>query len=352
MTTYIIIAVLSVILSLLVRNTKGKRYLISLFVVFLPLFLFGVLRSDCMDMNDYELFYKDANGSRFWTEANERIEYGWAFLNYIMPNFFSLILLQTSLLVFSYIYVCKKYISPLYLALFILLLFLSGDKTVYFLTAMRNTMAIALLLFSLPLIEERKLTHFAVLTLVASLFHTSALIFFPLIYIVGRNSEMTSKEVCVWLIVLVLFLILPVDELVSQVAVLISGNVFEKYSSYLETTHENGVMAKLSSVIFSAMILFDLSRTPIDKKHLMLGRIALLFFYFPLLGSLNIRGSQYICVSLLLYSVYAISQRRTALRVCFTIMLIVYLAYAFFVIDASSPYSGLSTYQTLMDNLW
>ena len=353
MTTYIVIAVFSIFLSYIVRHTNREKYLVALIVVFLPFFLYGVLRYDCMDFEAYERFYESTHGNRFWDHVSERIEYGWAFLNYIMPNFFSLILLQTSALVLSYVYVCKKYINPQYLILFVVLLFLAGDKTVYFLTGMRNTMAIALLLFSLPLIEKRNLTYFAIVTVIASLFHTSALVFLPLAYLIGRNCKMTNKEVWIWVIVLIALLLLPLDYLVSKVSMMVSGNIFEKYSSYLRTSHETGVLAKSASVIFSGIILYDLSKHPIDSTHLMLGRLALLFFYFPLLGSLNLRGVHYFCVSLLLYSVYTISKRKiSTYRLVYIIALMAYLSYAFFVIDASTRYSGLTTFKTLLDNLW
>ena len=353
MTTYLVIAVFSILLSYFVRRLNGGNYTLALIVVFLPLFLFWVLRYNCMDWEAYEQFYEIAHGNRFWNNVSERIEYGWAFLNYIMPNFFSLVLLQTSILVLSYVYVCKKYITPQYLALFIIMLFLAGDKTVYFITAMRNTMSIALLLFSLPLIEKRNITYFVIVTVIASLFHTSALIIFPIAYSVCRNSKMTKREALIWIMAIIIILLLPIDVLVSRASLLVSGSIFEKYSPYLETSHENGVLAKSASVVFLGIILYDLSKYPIDKTHLMLGRLALVFFYCPLLGSLLPRGGHYFCVALLLYSVYTISKSKVSTyRLGYIIALMAYLSYAFFVIDASTRYSGLTTFKTLLDNLW
>lgn len=350
MTTYLFLFFITLILSFSVRSREGWRYAKALILVFVPFFLYGTLRTECMDMDVYELSYENIYGNEFYQSVNERYEIGYSFLNYIVPNFKILIFVQTLVLVTAYLFVCEKYVQPRYLWLFVILFFLSGEKTVYFLTAMRNTIAVAILLFSLPLIKERKILHFSGMVVLASLFHTSALFFMPLAYIVGRNTKMKKWELMAWVGVLVFLLVVPVSVLVDQVAVLIVGNDFEKYATYLKTAHENGFMAKTASVFFSSIILYDITRNSIDKTHMVLGRLSLLFAYFPLMGTLNMRATYCYCVFILLYAVYSLSKGyKFRYRIVFVTMLAVYAAYAFFVIDASSPYTGLSTYKSLID---
>lgn len=332
------------------RGKQGGGYVKILIIVFLPLFLFGALRTECMDMDVYEASYESMYGNRFYQSVNERYEFGFSFLNFIVPSFKLLIAIQTLAYVISCIFVCKRYIDSKYLWLFVFLFFLSGEKSVYFLTAMRNTIAVSIFFFSIPLIEKRKVLFFSSMVLLASLFHTSALFFMPLAYIIGRNTLMKKWEFMIWCGVLICLLILPISILVDQVSVLIVGNDFEKYASYLETAHENGIMSKISSIFLSGMVLYDIKKNPIDKIHLFLGRISLLFTYFPLTGSLNMRATYYYCIFILLYTVYALSKgRRYNYRVVFAIALSIYAAYAFFVVDGSSPYSGFSTYKSLID---
>lgn len=350
MTSYLFIFLITLILSLFARGKENFTYVKVLIIVFLPLFLYGALRTECMDMDVYEASYESMYGNKFYQSVNERYEIGYSFLNYIVPSFKILLAIQTLVYVSSCIFICKRYLNSKYLWVFIALFFLSGEKTVYFFTAMRNTIAVAIFIFSIPLIEKRKVFYFLGFVVLASLFHTSALFFMPLAYMVGRNTTMKKWECLIWCGVMAFLLVMPVSLFVDQVSVLIIGNDFEKYAAYLETVHENGVMAKVSSVFLSGMILYDIKINPIDKTHLFLGRISLLFTYFPLVGSLNMRATYYYCIFILLYAVYALSKgHRYNYRVVFAIVLGIYAAYAFFVVDGSSPYSGLSTYKSLID---
>lgn len=350
MTSYLFVFLITLILSLSARGKEGLNYIKALVIVFLPLFLYGALRTECMDMGVYEASYEDMYGNRFYQSVNERYEIGFSFLNYIVPSFRILIAIQTLAYVASCVFICKRYLKSNYLWLFVVLFFLSGEKTVYFLTAMRNTIAVAIFLYSIPLIEKRKVYYFSGMVVLASLFHTSALFFMPLAYIVGRSTKLRKWECMIWCGTLVFLLVMPVAMFVDQVSVLIIDTDFEKYASYLETAHENGFMAKVSSVFMSSMILYDIRKNPIDKTHLFLGRISLLFTYFPLTGTLNLRATYYYCIFILLYTVYVLSKgHKYKCRVVFAIVLSIYAAYAFFIVDGSSPYSGLSTYKSLID---
>lgn len=353
MASYLFIFLITFILSLFAREKENFSYVKVLIIVFIPLFLYGALRTECMDMDVYEASYESMYGNKFYQDVNERYEIGYSFLNYIVPSFKLLIAIQSLVYVSSCAFICKRYLNSKYLWLFIVLFFLSGEKTVYFFTAMRNTIAVAIFLFSIPLIEKRKVFYFGGMVIIASLFHTSALFFMPLAYIVGRNTTMRKWECLIWCGILVFLLIMPVSLLVDQVSVLIVGNDFEKYAAYLETAHENGFMSKVSSVFLSGMILYDIIKNPIDKTHLFLGRISLLFTFFPLVGSLNLRATYYYCLFILLYTVYALSKGyKHNYRIVFAIVLSIYATYAFFVVDASSPYSGLSTYKSLIDKIY
>lgn len=350
MITYVFLFIITFSIAYSIRKKVGSQYTWALIFVFVPLFLYGALRTHCMDFDQYELAYENAHGNQFFQSVNERYELGFSFLNYIVPSFRMMIFLQTFVFVVSYLYICKKYVEPQYLWLFIFLFFLAGDKTIYFLTAMRNTFAISIQLLALPLILKRKIFWFVAATFLASLFHTSALLFLPLAYIVGRSTKFENWELYLWMGILFFLLVVPVDLLVDQTSVFIKDNTFEKYSSYLEISHESGFLSKIASLLFACFILFDLRKVTNDREHLMLGRLALLYVYFPLAGSLNLRAVHYYCIFILLYAVYLFSTgRKSIIRYAFIILLAVYMGYALFVVDSSSQYSGFKTFKTLLD---
>ena len=352
MTTYLIIFAVTFLLSIFLKSSSNKTYLRKVIIVFIPILLYGLLRYECNDFFEYEMFHSNAFKNEFFNSINERFEWGYSYLNYILPQFWQVLLVQTVVLIASYCFVAYKYVPAQYLWVFIFLLFLSGEKTIFFLTAMRNTFALAILLFAIPLIKERKLLLYIGATLLAMLFHTSAVVYLPLAFIIGRSTIMKKGELIAWIAVIMVILVTPVETFINQAGLLISGNELEKYASYMESYHENGVLQKMASVIFSGLVLYDLyaKNEEHDGTKMMLGRLALMFFIFPLLGTLNMRGTHYFCIFALLYAVYinrGIGQ--PLYKNVFFMLLLAYSAYALFIVEASSAYSNFESYKTLID---
>jgi len=112
-------------------------------------------------------------------------------LFYIFSKFVSIIgssyriwlALLSGIFIFSVARIIKKY-SPYPLFSFISLI--SLGYFYFSLTGLRQTIALSAILFSYPFLRERKLVPFIATVLIASLFHSSALIFlisYPIVYI-------------------------------------------------------------------------------------------------------------------------------------------------------------------------
>lgn len=95
----------------------------------------------------------------------------------------------------------------------------------------RQVMTITVILYSIKFIEERKLIKFIFIILLASSFHTSALLFLP-VYFVNDLLEKTNKKISQILIYIVVILGVI---LLDYIAAPLFSNLesFEQYSRYL-----------------------------------------------------------------------------------------------------------------------
>ena len=347
---YLLLFVITLLIQFIPAKTN-KKYLFRSIATFVPLFLYGALRYDCNDMNEYESFYSFAHGSAWFNEINEHFEYGWALFNFWAPSFNFVLVAQTLIVFASYAFIFYKVIPPKYSWLAVVILFLGGDKSIYFITAMRNSVAIAMLIASIPLIRERKLWQFAIVAVVAGFFHTTAWVMFPLAYIVGRNSVMTKKEVIAWLAVLAFLLVTPIDTIVGNILPFIETETFEKYSNYFEDSHTAGMLVKSVSVVMTCLMLsFVYKESGEDKQVNTLSRLSLLFIYFGFMGTLNARGSQYYIMPLLLATVLLFDKSKNQIvRYGFTALVLAYLAYGLFQVEMTSIYSAFFTFKSSLD---
>jgi len=155
MTAYYLVFLLTLLIQLhpVKSNADYKK---RLFFTFLPLFLFGALRVDFgNDYLGYEHYYYSVHSFSELFNIDKHMEKGYALLNLVMPSFRSLLVLTSLLMCFSYATLFYKFVQPKYNWLAILLLFLSGDKTIFFvLASMRNGMTVSLLILSLSFIQN------------------------------------------------------------------------------------------------------------------------------------------------------------------------------------------------------
>lgn len=294
-----------------VKNEKGFK--IRTIMSLLPFFFYGALRYKCMDYNSYELIFENAKHAPLF-QGYYGFEEVWGIFNKILPSFRYAIVIHTTIVYTAYYFVITRVIHPKEAWLFMLLLSLVGDKSIYFMyTAMQNAIAIALLMLSMPLIKNRNWKLFTVMTLLAGSFHTSALAIFPMCYLMGRNNDFSKKELMAYLIIIISLFILPVDNVVNTIAPLfLSVNVFGSYSVYLEQESTSGFLTSMAGLIMAMFVFSYLKNQSSNirtKKSTFVAndyyifRLSLLFIIFLYLGVFNARGSQYFFIFLILSAI-------------------------------------------------
>lgn len=158
----------------------GKKLLPLLFLIFLAL---GTLRWERgTDWNSYLYLFKNVNAP-YYKEVYESLFY---LLNVIVNNFskdYTIMLFVQSLIINILIYSnIKKYsISPVFSTFIWFAVFFGG---IFF---VRQTIAIAILFFSLRFIVERKIWLFMIMVIIAGNFHRSAYIFILSYFIYNLN---------------------------------------------------------------------------------------------------------------------------------------------------------------------
>lgn len=147
-------------------------------------------------------------------------------------------------------------------------------------TGIRQTLAVAILLFSLKFIYERKLIPFIILGLVASTLHKSALIFLPFYFIANFKKPILLLSIC--------FISLPLIFLVSHrfALFLTSFSFSESYANFTEPHYvERGApVFLLFMIVFTILILIDGKKLYVGKRYniMSINAFSLALFFTPL----------------------------------------------------------------------
>jgi len=344
MTIYFLIWMLSMAV-MATPSLKGRGYNTKLIICFSLLFIFGAFRYDFgPDYAPYEDYYKYVKMMpNFNYDTNDRMEIGYSYLNFICPTFRVLIILTSAIVCLAYYSLFKRYIPQKHSVLALFLLYLCGNNTVFFMfSGIRNSMAISLLILSIPLIEKKKLIYYAGMTTLAWSIHNSALIIFPIAYLLGYIKEISPK-VAKWMIMVAIGLyLIPFDILISTSTQFILAN-FDRYTTYIEHAEDIGegasLLLSLSNALIIATIGYGLSKLRIGHQKSLVVLLGLLSCYFPLLGPLDMRLSIY-CGGILIPAV-VIAYSKIQDKVLKNIMLwtvVAYHTYSFFVVWLNNPY--------------
>lgn len=220
-----------------------------LFISFLALFLFSGLRYDVgMDYSSYEQLYKD---SLF--QLNPEIkELGWAYLFYWCRNIgisFSIIILLISFFTIYCVFVFIRRYSP-YPFLSILIFFCFAQYYTYTFNVIRQCLAIYIFFTLLECICQRKMAkYFISIALTVVFVHSSAIILFPLYFLLHRYYSLYVK------IVLIVIALFCAKYLIVFMA---SSESYKIYLAFEQFAEEITITSYLLILITSFFIVLEL----------------------------------------------------------------------------------------------
>ena len=220
-----------------------------LFISFLALFLFSGLRYDVgMDYSSYEQLYRD---SLF--QLNPEIkELGWAYLFYWCRNIgisFSIIILLISFFTIYCVFVFIRRYSP-YPFLSILIFFCFAQYYTYTFNVIRQCLAIYIFFTLLECICQRKMAkYFISIALTVVFVHSSAIILFPLYFLLHRYYSLYVK------IVLIVIALFCAKYLIVFMA---SSESYKIYLAFEQFAEEITITSYLLILITSFFIVLEL----------------------------------------------------------------------------------------------
>lgn len=189
-----IVAVLG-ILAMALSTIPREKFKYGLEMAWLIIFIFLAIRYDFgndymsyMDAFNWGVSFDDELGA--YRTARES-EPGWQFLcNLFRPlGFFTLVALLTAFECYVFYSFIKKYVPEGYYWFAIFFFVFTPSIMLIGCSAMRQMLAIAIFVNSIKYIEQRKFLLYIISIFIASQFHTSALILYPLYFLRYYNAR-------------------------------------------------------------------------------------------------------------------------------------------------------------------
>lgn len=361
MSVYYTVFIITVLLCIFVPAKTDKDYIRKLIVVFLPLFLFGALRVDFgLDYATYEDMFHNFHGSSLGEmDESDHAELGYQALNSIMPTWRSLLVLTSFMLCFSIGFLFYKSLDKNNLILAICVMFIAGNFAFYTpLVTMRNGLANAILLLSIPLIRDRRIVIVAIIAFLGSYIHTSLIFFMPLAYLVANNKPISTKEIIIWVGCIGVFVVIGS----SSILIHFTGfmmSYFDRYEHMIEAVSKGSgyanILVGVTNLVIVGIILYTIyqNRNRMSAEENCVSRIALLYLLSPYIGAFGgARWQTYyipffvICIA----NMYSYTWKSKALKIGFYILIFAYFSYSFFYIwQWNNPYFVFQTYHSIFD---
>ena len=267
----------------LLNKRRTIKYRTALKLIFSTLAIYGGIRYEYGSDYEYYLLYFEQIKSAMY--KGRTIEIGYYWLNKLLPNFFFVTGLTSLLISYSYYIVFKNYVTPKYLWLAISLLFLNTMFLIGQYSGIRNAIAINFFMLSIPFIVNRKIYHYFIAMLIASLFHKSAFLMLPIYFIVTPKLFSKHKVVPIFIGTIIYYIVNGI--FISDISNYLTNNFFQEYAVYNENysiniTSNNYSYKELilTTSKFGAffLLLSSLSETK-NKNQIVILRIMMLYFF-------------------------------------------------------------------------
>ncbi len=350
MTTIALFNIVFVLLAYLAQY-KSKEYLLKL--SFFLIFLFLALRYNYG--NDYPAYIDDflllaSNNSFDYTFKNEYYEKGWLFLYYLFKpfGFFALITVLAAFNCFVYYHLIKKYVLPGYYWFAVFLYVFTPGFMVLHCSAMRQSLAIALFLFSIDYIHKKDAIRYFLCIGLASLFHSSALVLLPVYFLGIFDWKIKRPLAIIFFVTYILFF--QFGALLTPFMSIFMGTKFESYLRYEGSIEMgSGLGLILNSSLFALILFYAYFQS---KQTSLFFKIAILsYFIIPLSLNLSslVRIGMYFDVAMIIVfpaTVYTI--KNPTIKVAILAIIVFITLYNFNVFFKSEVFKeSFGTYQTI-----
>jgi hypothetical protein len=267
-------------------------------------------------------------------------------------GFFSMMAVLAIFNCLIYYHFIKKYVPFEYYWFAVFLYVFNAGLMLTHLSAMRQSIAIALFVFAIEYIFKKDFIRYCFVIAVASLFHTSAILLLP-VYLLGIVNWKLGKLSASFALLIFVSLFIFGNSLVSIFNSILSSVIsIERYSDYNKgdvIKVSSGLGVIYSCYIFILLIYFDKLQSMRNSLLIKLSILSLLFLplslYIPSIG----RFAMYFSVfSTVTYPIMISSAKHVMFRIICNGIIIFMTVYGFFVFFNSEIYKEkFSQYQTI-----
>lgn len=330
----IILGIFSVLFAYLTKYKHGQWGLKASFTL---IFLFLALRYDFG--NDYKT-YLNSFIAMNWNQSLEnnlyfwilQFEPGWLFLNWLFGSLGFFALTAVLALINCIIYYCfiKKYLSAQYYWIAVFIYIFNPVFMLTHVSAMRQSIAIMLFVFSLDYLYQKSAIRFFFCIVLASLFHISAIVLFPL-YFLGLSNWRVAKKtgVIIFSIFVSLFLF---GQAISPYFKKIIASVSDRYVDYQvigEFSSGLGVIYVSGCLLLT--LYFERSQ---NKKTALLFKIAIIsYLLMPLNLIFDLSGRlvmYFTIATIIVCPIILINLKKPLYKYSYLSIIIMFTIYKFF----------------------
>ena len=270
MTEYLMLFIISLIFAFIYDKLSTTNKHIKMFVAFFIFFSFFFIQAIRYNVGtDFLGTYTNEYYKVLYGTINNKLEWGFTFL-YKFIVYFDMdkqwIFVFSSFIINFFVF--KSIFEHSKSAFISLAVFFLGSFFFFSMNGIRQSIAMAIFYYSIPLIKEKNFKKYLILNCIGFLFHSSAILFIPLYFI------LTHKFTHMQRIITILILIVVVKMLTPTILKLIS---LTKYSGYLVNSNYNfaGKITLSSIVNIIVYLLFEIN----NKKKYPRFRIQYIFKY-------------------------------------------------------------------------
>ena len=281
------------ILFVFLDNKIDKK--IIFYLLSLCFFLFAGLRFETgFDYDNYRVLYNDYIFYRENWTLEPFIKVLFLFTDYYFFNFYGFIFIIAFLSLIIKFRFFEKYS---YLPLLSILLYYSRIFLIFDFGQIRQGMALGIVLWASTYINHRKFKYFIFLLCIATLFHVSSLVFFPMFFI---TNKLYSNKIYLFLLLLsTTMLFVDVKEIIINMSFL-PNFIESKLFFYTEVEAGDQIGINFSSLFrlsLISIILYHKKNFLNNSYEIIVFNIyyfgILFFFFFQSLPQLGGRGSMY-----------------------------------------------------------
>lgn len=358
----IVVYLLSIISAILAYLAKEVRYRYMLKISFVFVFLFLALRyaygNDYMSYFDTFNAINQENKVDFYNfkalGGSSMLEPGWVFLCWLFKpfGFFIMVAVLALFNCYAYYHLVSKYVPQKYYWFSIFIYIINPIFMLIQLSAMRQAVAIGIFLISIDFLIKKDIVKYIILIIVASLFHSSALLMLPLV-IISIYDINYNKFIFLFSIFVYVFAAFTGNLFLPYIDIAVN-NYFPKYSSYADPGKFGSGLGVLYGFIVLALVLYFIKYEKSDYsvlyKVLILSIIIMpLSIYINMLGRMQMYLQP---IALVVYPLVFLKINNAFIRNIFICMIVAFAIRSVFVFIESDVWgSYYLEYNTIINAL-